>query len=67
MWLHAGIIHLLGNMLFLWVFGNAVNAKVGNLAYPAIYVGLGVWAGLVHLLFDGRSGRQSGQVAPLTA
>src|SRR3954453_14132003 len=38
---HANLFHLLGNMLFLWVFGNAVCAKVGNLAYPMIYLGLG--------------------------
>ena len=49
MWLHAGIIHLVGNMLFLALFGNAICAKVGNLAYPFIYVGLGVLAGLIHL------------------
>src|SRR5262245_66608048 len=30
---HADILHLLGNMLFLWFFANAVCAKVGNLAY----------------------------------
>jgi membrane associated rhomboid family serine protease len=43
---HGGPIHLLGNMLFLWVFGNAVCAKVGNLAYPFIYFGLGLASGL---------------------
>ena len=41
MWLHAGIVHALGNMIFLWVFGNAVCAKVGNWAYLPIYVALG--------------------------
>jgi membrane associated rhomboid family serine protease len=44
---HGSLVHLLGNMLFLWVFGNAVCAKVGNLAYPFIYFGLGFIAGLV--------------------
>lgn len=28
--LHAGLLHLVGNLIFLWVFGNAVCAKVGN-------------------------------------
>ena len=33
MWLHGGIFHLIGNMWFLLVFGNAVCAKIGNLRY----------------------------------
>jgi membrane associated rhomboid family serine protease/DNA-directed RNA polymerase subunit RPC12/RpoP len=53
MWLHAGIIHLAGNMLFLWVFGNAVCAKVGNALYPLIYVALGVTAGVAHVVSGG--------------
>jgi len=55
MWLHAGLFHLIGNMLFLWVFGNAVCERLGNLAYPFVYVGLGVFAGAVHWLLDGRA------------
>src|SRR5262249_11594220 len=43
---HAGLFHLLGNMLFLWVFGNAVCAKVSNLAFPFLYLGIGLCAGL---------------------
>jgi len=50
MWLHGGFIHLLGNMWFLWVFGNAVCANVGNLRYPLVYVTLGVAAGIAFLL-----------------
>ncbi|MFA5239001.1 MAG: rhomboid family intramembrane serine protease [Phycisphaerae bacterium] len=53
MWLHGGIIHLLGNMLFLWIFGNAVCAKIGNFRYLFIYLGLGVLAGISHLVFTG--------------
>jgi len=51
--LHGGLMHLVGNMVFLWVFGNAVCEKVGNLAYPFLFVGLGVVAGMMHLLLDG--------------
>jgi membrane associated rhomboid family serine protease len=51
---HADMVHLLGNMLFLWVFGNAVCAKVGNLAYPFIYFGLGLVSGLVSHMIDPR-------------
>jgi len=51
MWLHGGILHLFGNMLFLWLFGNAVCSKLGGLLYMPVYIGLGVFAGLCHLLF----------------
>jgi membrane associated rhomboid family serine protease len=52
-WLHGGYLHLLGNMLFLWIFGNAVCAKIGNFCYLPIYLGLGVIAGITHLVFTG--------------
>ena len=52
MWLHGSLFHLLGNLLFLWVFGNAVCAKIGNLLYLLLYVLLGVMAGIVHLLIS---------------
>jgi membrane associated rhomboid family serine protease len=54
MFVHADIFHLLGNMLFLWVFGNAVCAKVGNLAYAFVYIGLGLTAGLIAHWIDPR-------------
>ncbi len=50
MWLHGGLFHLLGNMWFLWLFGNAVCAKVGNVAYLFLYVTLGVIAAVAQLL-----------------
>jgi membrane associated rhomboid family serine protease len=53
MWLHADIFHLLGNLLFLWLFGNAVCSKLGNIAYLPLYIGLGLAAGVSHLLFTG--------------
>lgn len=52
--LHADIFHLSGNMLFLWVFGNAICAKLGNGKYLAVYFGLEFISSLVHLMFDGR-------------
>jgi len=55
MWLHGGILHILGNLIFLRVFGNAVCSKVGNLFYLPIYLGLGVWSGIWHLVFQGGS------------
>ena len=53
MWLHRRWCYLILNLLFLWIFGNAVCAKVGNIAYPLIYLVLGVAAGILHLAFSG--------------
>ena len=53
LFLHGGFFHVLGNMVFLWVFGNAVCAKLGNLWYVPAYLGLGILAALTHLAFDG--------------
>ena len=52
-WLHGDWLHLLGNSLYLWVFGNAVCSKLGNLGYLPAYVALGVAGGIGHLLFSG--------------
>lgn len=35
--LHAGLLHLVGNMLFLWTFGNAVNYKFGHLSFVGLF------------------------------
>jgi membrane associated rhomboid family serine protease len=53
MWLHGGYLHLLGNMYFLWIFGNAVCAKVGNLLYLPIYVAAGLAAAIAHVSYQG--------------
>jgi membrane associated rhomboid family serine protease len=53
MFLHGGFFHLLGNMIFLWVFGNVVCGTVGNIAYPFLYLFLGLCASASHLAFDG--------------
>lgn len=42
--LHADKWHLLGNMLFLWVFGNSVNAKMGDIPYLLFYLAGGIFA-----------------------
>ncbi len=48
--LHAGWSHLLGNMLFLWVFGNAMNDRFGHLGYFAFYLAGGVLACIGYLV-----------------
>jgi len=55
LFVHADIIHLIGNMIFLFVFGNAVNAKLGHGLFLASYILFGAVAGLGWLLLgDGR-------------
>lgn len=53
MFVHAGALHLLGNLIFLWVFGNAVCAKLGNGPYGVLFLVFGVVAAWGHLALDG--------------
>jgi membrane associated rhomboid family serine protease len=48
MFLHGGWLHLLGNMLFLWIFGDNVEERLGHLRYLGFYLMTGVAAALVH-------------------
>jgi len=50
--LHGGLMHLGGNMLFLWIFGDNIEAKFGRVKYFIIYLGWGIGAGLIHMLGD---------------
>ena len=50
--LHGGLMHLGGNMLFLWIFGDNIEAKFGRVKYFVIYLGWGIGAGLIHMLGD---------------
>jgi len=52
MFLHNGVAHLLGNMLFLWVFGDNVEAEFGHFRYLLFYLFCGIGAGLVHMAFN---------------
>ncbi|MEM7392783.1 MAG: rhomboid family intramembrane serine protease, partial [Verrucomicrobiota bacterium] len=51
--LHADIIHLVFNMLFLWVFGNTVCEKAGSGRFLLIFLWTGIFSGIVHNLFTG--------------
>ncbi len=48
--LHGDVLHLAGNMLFLWIFGNAVCDRMGTLGYVLFYLAGGVCAGLAYTL-----------------
>jgi membrane associated rhomboid family serine protease len=52
MFLHAGFAHILGNMLFLWIFGDNVEAEFGHLSYLLFYIACGIGAGLTHIAFN---------------
>ncbi len=54
--LHADFFHLLGNMVFLWVFGNAICSNTNNLVYPLLFLLFGAVAGAIELLFSPESG-----------
>ena len=48
LFLHAGFLHIAGNMLFLWVFGDNVEDAMGSLRFLAFYLVCGVCAALAH-------------------
>ncbi len=50
--LHGGLLHLGGNMLFLWVFGNNVEDRLGHIPYLILYLVGGVVATLGHVVFN---------------
>lgn len=49
MFMHAGLAHLAGNMLYLWIFGDNVEDRMGPVLYLAFYLVGGVVASLTHL------------------
>jgi rhomboid family protein len=55
MFLHGGIAHLLGNMLFLWIFGDNVEDFYGHVSYLFFYLFCGVAAGFLHIFFNWHS------------
>jgi membrane associated rhomboid family serine protease len=52
MFLHSGVAHILGNMLFLWIFGDNVEDYYGHVGYLFFYLVCGIGSGLLHILFN---------------
>lgn len=52
MFMHGGLMHLGGNMLFLWIFGDNIELKYGKAKFLLIYLGWGAVAGLAHIAID---------------
>lgn len=55
MFLHAGFMHLAGNMLFLWIYGDNVEHRLGHVRFLIAYIVTGVAATLFHTVFDADS------------
>lgn len=56
MFLHGGFAHLAGNMLFLWIYGDNVEHRLGRSRFLACYLGTGAAATLFHAMFFPTSG-----------
>jgi rhomboid family protein len=52
MFLHGSLFHLLGNMLYLWIFGNNIEDRLGPVRFALFYLVCGVAAALTHILFE---------------
>jgi membrane associated rhomboid family serine protease len=52
MFLHGGFMHLIGNMLYLWIFGNNIEDAMGHGRFIAFYLVCGVAAAMTHALMD---------------
>ena len=50
--LHGGLLHLAGNMLFLYIFGNSVEDRLGHATYLGLYLGGAVAAALLHAVTE---------------
>lgn len=55
MFMHGGWLHLLGNMLYLWIFGDNVEDRFGHSGFLIFYLLCGVAAALAQAAFDPRS------------
>jgi membrane associated rhomboid family serine protease len=56
MFLHGGLMHLLGNMLYLYIFGDNVEDRLGHGMYLLFYIASGIGAALVEVYFHQQSG-----------
>jgi membrane associated rhomboid family serine protease len=48
--MHGGIAHIAGNMLFLWIFGDNIEDRLGHVRYVFFYLVCGVIASLAHVI-----------------
>jgi membrane associated rhomboid family serine protease len=55
MFLHGSLLHLGGNMLYLWIFGNNIEDSLGHLRFIVFYLIVGVVAAATHIYFNAAS------------
>jgi membrane associated rhomboid family serine protease len=55
MFLHGSLLHVLGNMWMLWIFGDNIEDYLGHFAYLVFYLLSGIAASLTHILFNASS------------
>ena len=55
MFLHGGWLHLIGNMLYLWIFGNNIEDSMGHLRFTVFYLVMGTVAAITHLVLNAGS------------
>ena len=55
MFMHGGWLHLIGNMLYLWIFGDNVEDRLGHFRYVVFYLLCGLTASLAHIWFNPNS------------
>src|SRR5919108_2303857 len=55
MFMHGGLLHIASNMLYLFVFGDNVEDRMGHLGFLLFYVLCGLAAGLTHIFFNASS------------
>jgi membrane associated rhomboid family serine protease len=56
MFMHGGIAHIIGNMVFLFVFGDNIEDRFGHIKYLLIYIAWGAAAAIIHSIFAVSSG-----------
>ena len=62
MFMHGGIAHIAGNMLFLWIFGDNIEDRMGHLRYLVFYLLCGVIASLAHVFITAAFAADSGSL-----
>jgi membrane associated rhomboid family serine protease len=50
--MHAGFMHIFGNMLFLWIFGDNIENRIGHVRYAVFYLIVGLLATIAHIASD---------------
>ena len=65
MFMHGGIAHLAGNMLFLWIFGDNIEDRLGHVRYSIFYLLCGLLASLAHVFTTAAfASQESGMLIP---